>query len=59
MALASAIEDPIVRGAGVTRWIAERADQLDPQRGRALCLTLDGPDRGRCQRRLSSAHLRR
>lgn len=53
------IDDPIVRGAAVMAWVGQHARRLDPATGRALCQTLDGPDQGRCLRRLQSAHLQR
>ncbi len=53
------LDDPVVRGAAVTRWVEQHAGTLDPAQGRALCETLDGPDQGQCLRRLQSAHLQR
>ncbi len=53
------IQDPVVRGAAVTRWVREHAPKLDPGVGSRLCETLDGPDQGPCLRRLQAAHLKR
>ena len=53
------LDDPVVRGAAVTRWVGQHARTLDPDLGRTLCETLEGPDQGQCLRRLQSAHLKR
>ena len=53
------LDDPVVRGAAVTRWVGTHARALDPDLGEQLCATLDGPDQGQCLRRLQSAHLQR
>lgn len=59
LALVQTLEDPVVRGTAVTRWVGTHARALDPGLGQQLCATLDGPDQGQCLRRLQSAHLQR
>lgn len=59
LAKAKQIQDPMVRGAAVSRWVADHAGQMPPGLGQELCALLRGRDVGYCQRRLSSPHLQR
>ncbi len=59
LARVARIQDPVIRGTAVSRWVGTHARQLDPGLGQQLCATLEGPDQGQCLRRLQSAHLQR
>ena len=56
--LAGQISDPMVRGAAVSGWIAAHVNEVPMDKGKQLCDLLEGRDRGYCQRRLSSPHLK-
>lgn len=56
---AGLIQDPMIRGAAVSSWVAEHANELPQEKGQQLCNLLEGRDRSYCQRRLSSPHLQR
>ncbi len=54
----AAVEDPVVRGAGVITWIRAHPDAPAADAW-PLCSLLVGGERKACERKLSSAHLRR
>jgi len=56
---AGQIQDPMIRGAAVSGWVAAHANELPQEKGQQLCNLLEGRDRSYCQRRLSSPHLQR
>lgn len=56
---ASRINDPMIRGAAVSGWVAEHVDELPVEKGQTLCELLEGRDKSYCHRRLSSPHLQR
>ncbi len=58
LALAPSIEDPMVRGAAVSRWVGDHAAALSTEQGRALCALLEGRDGSYCLRRLNAPHLK-
>lgn len=58
--LASEIQDPIVRGAAIIRWIETHKTNLPVDAGQSLCALLPmNTERGACVRRFSAAHLQR
>jgi hypothetical protein len=57
--LASRIDDPIIRGAAIFRWIEIHNREIPRERGRALCEILSDREKTSCERRLYSAHLQR
>jgi hypothetical protein len=57
IAKAGTIQDPMIRGAAVSKWVADHSNELPPEKGQELCNLLSGRDRSYCQRRLSSPHL--
>ena len=57
--LANKIEDPIIRGAAIFRWIETHNREIPRERGRALCEILSDREKTSCERRLYSAHLQR
>ena len=59
VAKAGSIQDPMIRGAAVSGWVAAHANELPKEKGQELCNLLEGRDRSYCQRRLSSPHLQR
>jgi hypothetical protein len=59
IALANSIEDPIIRGAAIFRWIELHNREIPRERGRALCEILSEREKTSCERRLYSAHLQR
>jgi hypothetical protein len=56
---AQQIQDPMIRGAAVSGWVADHANELPQEKGQQLCNLLEGRDKSYCQRRLSSPHLQR
>ncbi len=54
---AAQINDPIIRGAAVERWVMENCNDVSLDQGRGLCELLDGRNKSYCERRLSSPHL--
>lgn len=56
---ARSIEDPMIRGAAVSNWVAAHVNEVSRDKGEALCQLLDGRDQSYCQRRLTSPHLQR
>ncbi len=58
-AVASEIDDDVVRGAAVNGWVEAHVGEIPQQEGRALCELLSGPQQTYCARRLHSVHLRR
>ncbi len=59
IALANSIEDPIIRGSAIFRWIELHNREIPRERGRALCEILSEREKTSCERRLYSAHLQR
>ncbi len=58
--LATEIQDPIVRGAAIIRWIETHKAALPVEAGQSLCALLPmNTERGACVRRFSAAHLQR
>ncbi len=57
--LAQQIQDPMIRGAAASSWIAEYNTAVPKAKGEQLCAMLAGTDRDLCRRRLASAHLQR
>jgi len=57
--LANKIEDPIIRGAAIFRWIELHNREIPRERGRELCDILSDREKTSCERRLYSAHLQR
>ena len=57
--IATKIEDPIIRGAAVFRWIEAHNREVPPKEGQALCDVLSSSEIISCERRLYSAHLQR
>ena len=57
--LANKIDDPIIRGAAIFRWIELHNREIPRDRGRALCEILSDREKTSCERRLYSAHLQR
>lgn len=56
---AGQIQDPIIRGAAVSRWVADHVRQISAEDGKALCGLLEGRDGSYCEKRLTAAHLHR
>ena len=54
---AAQINDPIIRGAAVERWVMENCNEVSLDQGRGLCELLEGRNKSYCERRLSSPHL--
>lgn len=59
IAKAGLIEDPMMRHAAVSGWVAAHVNEVPMDKGKELCALLEGRDRGYCERRLSSPHLKR
>lgn len=59
IAKAGQIEDPMMRHAAVSGWVAAHVNEVPMAKGKELCALLEGRDRGYCERRLSSPHLKR
>ena len=53
------IQDPIVRGAAIFRWVEENNREIPQEQGLALCAMLPSMEKTACERRLYSAHLQR
>ena len=49
----------MIRGAAVSRWVADHNNEVAAEEGKKLCQLLDGRDMSYCLRRLSSPHLQR
>ena len=49
----------MIRGAAVSAWVGAHVHEVPMDKGRALCDLLENRDRGYCERRLSSPHLKR
>ena len=56
---AQQIQDSMVQGAAVSKWIKMNNNQLNPNQGKRLCELLQGRDQFYCLRRLSSPHLKK
>lgn len=59
IAKAGEISDSMMRSAAVSSWVQSHVNEVPMDKGRELCDLLDGRDRGYCERRLSSPHLKR
>lgn len=57
LVLARQIEDPLLRGSAVNRWVNEHKGQTPRRDLLALCEVLDHPEQGVCRRRVESAHM--
>ena len=57
--IAQQIQDKMVQGAAVSKWIKMNNNKLDQNQGKRLCELLQGRDQFYCMRRLSSPHLKR
>ncbi len=56
---ADAINDPVVRGAGVSLWLERSAPALSRPEQESMCSLLEGSVRRACDRRAASPHLQR
>jgi len=56
---AAAIEDSVIKSAGVLEWIAQNNRKVSPEEGQRLCDVLVNWEKTQCERRLYAAHLRR
>ena len=57
--MAQKIQDPMIQGGSVSKWIKKNNTQITREQGQKLCDLLHNKDRFYCLRRLSSPHLRR
>jgi len=56
---AAAIEDSVIKSAGVLEWIAQNNRKVSPEEGQRLCDVLVNWEKTQCERRLYAAHLQR